>query len=42
MGQGLHRSARATEAVRRVIPHSQASLGGFAKRNRISPKAAAK
>lgn len=36
MGQVLHGSATTTEAVRRVIQHSQESLGALAKRYGIN------
>ncbi len=42
MGQVLHGSATTTEAVRRAIQHSQASLRGLAKRYGINPKTVAK
>src|ERR687885_2267123 len=42
MGQVLHRSARTTEAVRRAIQHSQASLRALAKRYGVNPKTVAK
>jgi transposase InsO family protein len=42
MGQVLHGSARTTEAVRRAIQHSQASLRTLAKRYGINPKTVAK
>lgn len=42
MGQILHGSARTTEAVRRAIQHSQASLNTLAARHGIDPKTAAK
>ena len=42
MGQILHGSATATEAVRRAIQHSQASLRALAKRYGINPKTVAK
>jgi transposase InsO family protein len=42
MGQVLHGSARTTEAVRRAIQHSQASLRALAKRYGINPKTVAK
>ena len=42
MGQILHGSARTTEAVRRAIQHSQASLRALAKRHGINPKTVAK
>jgi transposase InsO family protein len=42
MGQVLHGSARTTEAVRRAIQHSQASLRTLAKRYSINPKTVAK
>src|SRR5215207_690805 len=38
MGQVLHGSARTTEAVRRAIQHSQASLRALAKRYGINQK----
>ena len=42
MGQVLHGSATTTEAVRRAIQHSQASLRSLAKRYRINQKTVAK
>lgn len=42
MGQILHGSARTTEAIRRAIQHSQASLRTLAKRYGINPKTVAK
>jgi transposase InsO family protein len=42
MGQVLHGSARTTEAIRRAIQHSQASLRALAKRYGITPKTVAK
>ena len=42
MGQVLHGSATTTEAVRRAIQHSQASLRALAKRYGIDPKTVAK
>jgi hypothetical protein len=42
MGQVLHGSARTTEAVRRAIQHSQASLRALAKRYGINQKTVAK
>ncbi len=42
MGQVLHGSATTTEAVRRAIQHSQASLSQFAKRYGINQKTVAK
>ncbi|MDB5381525.1 MAG: Integrase catalytic region, partial [Rhodospirillales bacterium] len=42
MGQLLHGSATTTEAIRRAIQHSQASLRGLAKRYGINPKTVAK
>ena len=42
MGQVLHGSARTTEAVRRAIQHSQASLRDLAKRYGVNPKTIAK
>ena len=42
MGQILHGSATTTEAVRRAIQHSQASLRALAKRYGINPKTVAK
>lgn len=42
MGQVLHGSATTTEAVRRVIQHSQESLGALAKRYGINQKTVAK
>ncbi len=38
MGQILHGSATTTEAVRRAIQHSQASLRALARRYGINPK----
>src|SRR5918998_210094 len=38
MGQVLHGSARTTEAVRRAIQHSQASLRALAKRYGVNQK----
>jgi hypothetical protein len=38
MGQILHGSATTTEAVRRAIQHSQASLRVLAKRHGVNPK----
>lgn len=38
MGQVLHGSARTTEAVRRAIQHSQASLRDLAQRFGVNPK----
>ncbi len=42
MGQVLHGSARTTEAIRRAIQNSQASLRALAKRYGINPKTVAK
>ena len=42
LGQALHGSATTTEAVRRAIQHSQASLRTLAKRSGIDPKTVAK
>ena len=42
MGQIFHGSATTTEAVRRAIQHSQASLRALAKRYGINPKTVAK
>ena len=42
MGQVLHGSATTTEAIRRAIQHSQASLRQLAKRYGINPKTVAK
>src|ERR1700733_10898861 len=42
MGQVLHGSATTTEAVRRAIQHSQASLRALTKRYRINQKTVAK
>jgi transposase InsO family protein len=42
MGQVLHGSARTTEAVRRAIQHSQASIRTLAERHGINPKTVAK
>jgi len=42
MGQVLHGSATTTEAVRRAIQHSQASLGELARRYGVNPKTNAK
>lgn len=42
MGQVLHGCARTTEAVRRAIQHSQASLRGLARRYGVNPKTIAK
>ena len=42
MGQVLHGSARTTEAVRRAIQHSQASLRALARRHGVNPKTIAK
>ena len=42
MGQILHGSATTTEAVRRAIQHSQASLRALAKRHGVNPKTVAK
>jgi transposase-like protein len=42
MGQVLHGCARTTEAVRRAIQHSQASLRQLARRHGVNPKTVAK
>ena len=42
MGQVLHGSATTTEAIRRAIQHSQASLRTLAKRYGINQKTVAK
>jgi transposase-like protein len=42
MGQVLHASATTTEAIRRAIQHSQASLRELAKHYGINPKTVAK
>src|SRR5436853_6600302 len=42
MGQVLHGGARTTEAVRRAIQHSQASLKALARRYGINQKTVAK
>jgi transposase InsO family protein len=42
MGQVLHGCATTTEAIRRAIQHSQASLRSLAKRYGINPKTVAK
>jgi len=42
MGQVLHRCARGTEAVRRAIQGSQASLRVLARRHGVNPKTIAK
>ena len=42
MGQILHGSATTTEAIRRAIQHSQASLRALARRYGINPKTVAK
>jgi transposase-like protein len=42
MGQVLHGSATTTEAIRRAIQHSQASLRSLAKRYGINQKTVAK
>ncbi|GGJ02477.1 IS481 family transposase [Neoroseomonas lacus] len=42
MGQVLHGCATTTEAVRRAIQHSQASLREFARRYGVNPKTVAK
>ena len=42
MGQVLHGSATTTEAIRRAIQHSQASLRALAKRYGINQKTVAK
>ncbi len=42
MGQVLHRGATTTEAIRRAIQHSQASLRVLADRHGINPKTVAK
>ncbi|MBC4019327.1 helix-turn-helix domain-containing protein, partial [Siccirubricoccus deserti] len=41
-GQVLHGSATTTEAVRRAIQHSQASLRELARRYGVNPKTIAK
>jgi transposase-like protein len=41
-GQVLHGCARTTEAVRRAIQHSQASLRALARRYGVNPKTIAK
>jgi len=38
MGQGLHRSATTTEAIRRAIQQSQESMRALARRPGINPK----
>ena len=42
MGQILHGSATTTEAIRRAIQHSQASLRALARRYGINAKTVAK
>ena len=42
MGEVLHGSATTTDAVRRAIQHSQASLRTLARRYGINPKTVAK
>lgn len=42
MGQILHGCARTTQAVRRAIQHSQASIGTLAVRYNLNPKTVAK
>jgi transposase-like protein len=42
MGQVLHGCARTTEAVRRAIQHSQASLNALASQYGLNPKTVAK
>ena len=42
MGQVLHGSATTTEAIRRAIRHSQASLRALSKRYGINSKTVAK
>ena len=42
MGQVLHGSATTTEAIRRAIQHSEASLRALAKRYGINQKTVAK
>jgi transposase-like protein len=42
MGQVLHRGATTTEAIRRAIQRSQASLRTLAHRHGINPKTVAK
>ena len=42
MGQILHRGATTTEAIRRMIQHSQESLRVLAWRHGINPKTVAK
>jgi hypothetical protein len=42
MGQVLHGSARTTEAIRRAIQHSQASIRTLAERDGINPKTVSK
>lgn len=42
MGQILHASARTTEATRRAVQQSQASIVGLAQRHGINPKTVAK
>src|SRR5215212_3192316 len=42
MGQVLHGSARTTEAIRRAIQHSEASLRALSKRYGINQKTVAK
>ena len=41
MGEGLHRDATTTAAVRRAIRHGQEGLRGLATRYGINPKAVA-
>lgn len=42
MGQVLHSSARTTEAVRRAIQNSQASVRALARQYGVNPKTVAK
>ena len=42
MGQVLHGSARTTEAIRRAVQHSEASLRALSKRYAINQKTVAK
>jgi transposase-like protein len=42
MGQVFHSSATTTEAVRRAIQNSQASIRALAKQHGINPKTVAK
>jgi hypothetical protein len=42
MGPLLHGSARTTAALRRAIPHSQASIANLAERYHLHPKPVAK